>query len=90
MVSRVTQGADFPGAENPLEEPGEVLVISGEDDPETALVPRLTVAGADLARIHIVKSVVLPDKGEREFQLDQETFVNVEGERGHPAPCIRS
>jgi hypothetical protein len=72
IVSRVTQGAEFPEAENPLKEPAEVLVISGEDDPETALVPRLTVAGADLARIHIVKSVVLAGKGEREFQLDQD------------------
>ena len=71
-ASRVTLGAEFPDAENPLEEPGEVLFISGEDDPETALVPRLTVAGADLARIHIVRSVALAGKGEREFRLDQD------------------
>ena len=65
IVSRVTQASPYPDGGNPLEEPGEVLIISGEDDLETALVPRLTAAGANLERVHIVKSVALSNKSER-------------------------
>ena len=57
-------------------EPAECLILSAEDDPETALRPRLEAAGADLYRIHLVESVILKDgqgnKSERLTQLDSD------------------
>jgi RecA-family ATPase len=44
IIARITRGGKFPDADDHLKEPGEVLIISGEDDAETALVPRLEAA----------------------------------------------
>jgi len=85
IIARLTQGSKFPDDDNPMEEPGEALIISGEDDAETALVPRLKVAGADLSRIHIVKSVTMRDKNEREVRLDQDIKKIKEVLRANPA-----
>ena len=35
-------------------EPADVLIISAEDDPEDTIKPRLYVAGADMARVHVI------------------------------------
>src|SRR5216683_2045345 len=56
-------------------EPGEILLLSAEDDPETTLRPRLEAAGAALDRIHLLESVMLTDGAgqegsERLAQLD--------------------
>ena len=56
-------------------EPGEVLLLSAEDDPETTLRPRLEAAGAALDRIHLLESVMLTngpgqEGSERLAQLD--------------------
>ena len=48
----VSRGAAWPdGTRCPV---GDVLIWSGEDDPQDTLVPRLIAAGADLARVHFV------------------------------------
>lgn len=73
VVARVTRNREFCDAQNPFTEPGEVLIISGEDDPETALIPRLEAAGADLSRVHIVKAIVRADRSEREVRLDADS-----------------
>lgn len=36
---------------------GSVVIWSGEDDPADTLAPRLRAAGADMARVHIVRGV---------------------------------
>jgi putative DNA primase/helicase len=36
---------------------GSVLILSAEDDPEDTIVPRLIAAGADLSKVHIIRSV---------------------------------
>jgi RecA-family ATPase len=36
---------------------GSVLILSAEDDPEDTIVPRLKVGGADLTKVHIIRSV---------------------------------
>jgi hypothetical protein len=53
FVSRLTTGRAWPdGAPNNLP-PCSALVINCEDDPEVVLVPRLKLAGADLAKVHL-------------------------------------
>lgn len=47
---------------------GSVLIFSMEDSPEHTIVPRLTAAGADLSRVHVVKMAV-DDKGQRPVSL---------------------
>ena len=37
--------------------PGDVLIVSGEDDAEDTIVPRAAAAGADLRRLHVVQAV---------------------------------
>ncbi len=50
IASRVTRGLEWPdGSVNKTE--GRVLYISGEDDPDDTLVPRLMASGADLSRV---------------------------------------
>ncbi|HXX17226.1 MAG TPA: AAA family ATPase [Candidatus Eremiobacteraceae bacterium] len=89
IISRVTRQHRFPDAENPLDGPAEVLIISGEDDAETALVPRLEAAGADLSRIHVVRAVVLNEKSsvpiEREVRLDSDVKKITDTLRDNPA-----
>jgi RecA-family ATPase len=47
-------------------------MISGEDDPDDTIVPRLIVAGADLSIIHIINDVVKKRDGELSvLSLDQ-------------------
>ncbi len=33
--------------------PGSVILVSAEDDPARTITPRLTAAGADLAKVHV-------------------------------------
>lgn len=74
VAACVTKGCAFADALNPLPA-SEVLFISGEDEPESVLVPRLRAAGADLSKVHIVRSVLLntmTGKAEREVCLDRD------------------
>lgn len=50
MTARVTTGRDWPDGEKAAA-PGNVLFISGEDEPEDTLVPRLIALEADLSRV---------------------------------------
>ncbi len=55
MAARLSRGqleGELCGA------PTDVLVASAEDSPSHTLVPRLTAAGADLARVHLVEARV--------------------------------
>jgi putative DNA primase/helicase len=58
ITARVTRGSDWPGAGGECAAPGQVLFISGEDDPEDTLVPRLIELGADLDRVLFLKTEV--------------------------------
>jgi putative DNA primase/helicase len=44
---------------------GNVLLLTAEDDVEDTIIPRLIAAGADLARVHIIKMVKPADDGAR-------------------------
>jgi len=67
IAARITRGSPWPCNEGqaPI---GNVIVLSAEDDISDTIVPRLLAAGADLARVTILKMVHEPDK-ERMFSL---------------------
>lgn len=51
IAAAVTNGAPLPGETEPRE-PGDVVIIGAEDDPNEDMAWRLRAAGADLARCH--------------------------------------
>ncbi|MGO9465585.1 MAG: AAA family ATPase [Isosphaeraceae bacterium] len=59
IAAAVSRGAALP-TDRATPGPASVIVMSAEDDPARIIVPRLTAAGADLSRVHILKSIVLP------------------------------
>jgi hypothetical protein len=61
-AARVTRGGAFPCGEGEVTATGNVLILSSEDAPNTAIVPRLIAAGADLSRVKILKMVREPAK----------------------------
>lgn len=73
LVAAMTTGRAFPDAPNSTT-PSEVLILSGEDGIEDTVVPRLMAAGADLAKVHILKSVTFGNKSNKKetryVQLD--------------------
>lgn len=63
LAAQVTRGV-CPGPPDVGTEPRSALLLSAEDDPSRTIVPRLKAAGADLARVHILEAVYLPDGSE--------------------------
>ncbi len=55
LASHVSTGHDWPDGA-PCEK-GSVIVLSAEDDGADTIVPHLQAAGADLAKIHILRAV---------------------------------
>ena len=58
VAARLSRAKNWPGGEAPVIGPATVLMLSGEDDAEDTIVPRLIAAGADLSKIHIIADVV--------------------------------
>lgn len=56
MAATVTIGGHWPDGSRCA--PGNVLIWSGEDDPEDTLLPRLLAAGADDERCHFIKGAM--------------------------------
>lgn len=54
-AARVSTGRTWPDG-TPCE-PGGVLLVSAEDDPETVLRPRLDAHDANVARVHLLRAV---------------------------------
>jgi len=67
MSARVSTGDLWPCDEGRALQ-GNVLILSAEDDIADTIVPRLTAAGADLGRVHIIRMVRQNDK-KRQFSL---------------------
>jgi putative DNA primase/helicase len=67
IAAAISTGDQWPCCEDcaPL---GSVIILSAEDGAADTIVPRLTAAGANLDRIHIV-SAVGNEKGRRGFDL---------------------
>lgn len=60
LASIISQGGQWPDGSNAVI--GNILIWSGEDDPGDTLVPRLTLANADLSRIAFIKNVSMGNK----------------------------
>ena len=70
LAATLTIGGRWPdGTRAPA---GDVLIWSGEDDPQDTLVPRLIAAGADLRRVHFVASYT-DERGSRAFDPATDT-----------------
>jgi len=59
IAAAVSRGAPLPMDRAPSG-PASVVLMSAEDDVARIIVPRLKAAGADLARVHILESIILP------------------------------
>ncbi len=59
IAARISQGDEWPFSGGVCAERGIVLFISGEDDPDDTLVPRLIELGADLSRIAFLSTEAL-------------------------------
>jgi hypothetical protein len=55
IAARVSTGEPMPGQEAPSLPPSAVLLLSGEDDPDDTIKPRLMAAGADESKIYFVQ-----------------------------------
>jgi len=67
MAARISNGTDWPDA-RPCKR-GHVIILSGEDEAEDTLVPRLTAAGADLRQITILEGVQYRDQKTKELRI---------------------
>ena len=68
VAATVSSGRNWPGSvENAGA--GDVIILAAEDDAADTIVPRLIAAGADRARVHVVKAVEGDDRVERPFNL---------------------
>jgi len=70
LAARVSLGAPWPGNGNRAD-PGDVIILSAEDDPADTIVPRLIAVGANLKRIYILQGV-------KRKKDEQASFVLVE------------
>jgi putative DNA primase/helicase len=69
LAAIVTTSGHWPNGEGRADL-GSVIVLSAEDDAADTIIPRLTAAGADLSRVHIVSAVATDEhNGRRLFNL---------------------
>lgn len=66
IAATVSRGGRWPIHGEGEAPAGDVVLVSGEDDPADTIRPRLEAAGADLARVHVLDGVEYTgDTGER-------------------------
>jgi putative DNA primase/helicase len=59
IAAIVSNGGKWPFSDQNAA-PGEVIILTSEDDAQYTIVPRLIAAGADRSRIHMIQSVMRP------------------------------
>lgn len=64
IVAVATTGSTWPDGTR-CETPINVLIWTGEDDPQMTLIPRLVKAGADLSRVHFIKATTVKENGKK-------------------------
>lgn len=62
LAARVSRCDDLPDGKNGLRKPGDVLILSAEDDASDTIRPRLEMHGADLRRVQVLQSVQQGDR----------------------------
>lgn len=61
-AARITRGLPLPGTDGESTEPGSVILISAEDDPNMSMAYRLRAANADLSRVYdMTDDFTVPD-----------------------------
>ncbi|MBA2224692.1 AAA family ATPase [thermophilic bacterium 2918] len=60
IAACVSAGLSIPFRDSAVE-PAGVVIVQGEDDTESKVVPSLQAVGADLDRIAFIESLILPD-----------------------------
>jgi len=70
IAARISTGAGWPNDRTRFE-PGSVLLLSGEDDAEDTISPRLKAAGGDLERVSILDGINCRDHGKIKIELPQ-------------------
>jgi putative DNA primase/helicase len=70
LVAAATTGGEWPDGCNGIP-PGNVIMLTAEDCLDQTIVPRLIAAGADRARVHILKKI-RKDNKERMFLLNED------------------
>ncbi len=68
VAATVSTGRMWPGGVA-NGSPGDVIILSAEDDTADTIVPRLMAAGADRSRVRVVKAVKGDDGVERPFDI---------------------
>ena len=71
VAAKVTTGAPWPNDDG-RPSIGSVVILSCEDDIADTVRPRLEVAGADLARVHIIEAIEQETGGRRGFSLTKD------------------
>lgn len=56
-------------------EPGNVVILSAEDDAEDTIRPRLEAAGADLSRVIILNGVLRERTAEADLSASRRTWI---------------
>ncbi len=73
LAARVSRGHSMPDGTDAPEGPGDVVILAAaEDGVADTIVPRLTAAGADLARVHVWRGTPGPDGYLRGFELEHD------------------
>ena len=62
IAARVTSGLPWPDDADAVPEPGDVLLLSAEDDPADTVRPRVDAADGTPSRIHVLKAVAEKDQ----------------------------
>ena len=73
MVAHVSTGKPNEFFPETLAEPGNILILAGEDSPETVLRPRLLAAGADIGKV----AIITPEQ----YFTDKHKMPDIEDER---------
>jgi len=69
IVARITTGNAWPDTPN-LDLPGDVVLLSAEDDLADTIAPRLDAAGADSERVFALQGIEFATGGKRCFNLE--------------------
>ncbi len=68
IATRISRGWKWPCSED-LAPLGDVLLISGEDDPSDTIRPRLDALEADVKRVHVLKAATLIEANGKESSI---------------------
>jgi hypothetical protein len=83
MAAALSRGLPMPMSRLP-DGKGSTILMSAEDDPNRTIVPRLIAAGADLAKVHMLDSVILANGSEAfpSLRADVDTITAVAARLG--------